>query len=324
MPKTVCVTGANGFLASHIVSQLLARGFTVHATVRDCSIPIKVDHLKQLEGASERLHLFSTGNLTEPKGAFDKPLEQCDSIIHAATPVLFSSKDGENDIFKPAMASTTEILAAVARAGTIKTFVLVSSMSSVAPDPEPALKSEVHWSDPEKQKAKGSWYGAAKTSQEAMVHDFVKAQSAKNGGKSPFRFVAMCPTAIFGPRLQPSMNSTMGWLLSLYKGDKDKASNDSMSFIDVRDCAAQHVEALTNENAEGRYMSLVESLHWNEVYPMLKEIYPAMKAVAPCDGVPIKPTQFDLTRMNSLGVNVRDVKTILKDAFEDFKVKGEL
>lgn len=33
--KTVCVTGASGFIASWLVKFLLLRGYTVHATVRD-------------------------------------------------------------------------------------------------------------------------------------------------------------------------------------------------------------------------------------------------------------------------------------------------
>jgi cinnamoyl-CoA reductase len=33
--ETVCVTGANGFLATHIVKQLLEQGYSVNCTVRD-------------------------------------------------------------------------------------------------------------------------------------------------------------------------------------------------------------------------------------------------------------------------------------------------
>jgi nucleoside-diphosphate-sugar epimerase len=35
--STVCVTGAGGFIASWLVKLLLARGYTVHGTVRDLS-----------------------------------------------------------------------------------------------------------------------------------------------------------------------------------------------------------------------------------------------------------------------------------------------
>ena len=34
-PRRVCVTGGGGFIASWLVKLLLARGYTVHGTVRD-------------------------------------------------------------------------------------------------------------------------------------------------------------------------------------------------------------------------------------------------------------------------------------------------
>jgi len=239
-------------------------------------------------------------------------------VLHTACPVILGgAKDGEKEIFEPALAGTKSVLASMAKAGTVKTFVLTSSMAAVAPQPEPPVKSEEHWSDPEAQKARGNWYGAAKTCQEKLLLEHVA-----NG--ATFRYVAICPTGVFGPMLQPGVNATMGWIGNLAKGSKTQASNDSMSFVDVRDCAAMHVAALEKPDASGRYMCVVESLHWNDIFKMLKELYPAMPEVAPCEGEPVKPTQFDLTKMNTLGVEVRDVRTILQGAIEDLKSKGAL
>ncbi|GJY40572.1 tetraketide alpha-pyrone reductase 1-like protein [Tanacetum coccineum] len=56
--KVVCVTGASGFIASWLVKLLLARGYTVHATVRSLDDPNKTGHLLALDGAKERLSLF--------------------------------------------------------------------------------------------------------------------------------------------------------------------------------------------------------------------------------------------------------------------------
>jgi len=41
--ENVCVTGAGGYIASWLVKLLLARGYAVHATVRDpCERPLPV------------------------------------------------------------------------------------------------------------------------------------------------------------------------------------------------------------------------------------------------------------------------------------------
>ena len=44
----VVVTGASGYIGSHIVANLLARGRDVRATVRDSSDPERVDHLRAM------------------------------------------------------------------------------------------------------------------------------------------------------------------------------------------------------------------------------------------------------------------------------------
>mmetsp|Transcript_8698 Transcript_8698/g.12684 ORF Transcript_8698/g.12684 Transcript_8698/m.12684 type:complete len:141 (+) Transcript_8698:141-563(+) len=81
----VCVTGASGFIASHIVKQLLEKGYTVHGTVRDASNAAKTAHLTGLPGASERLKLFSAGLLDQ--GAYKEAISGCCGVFHVASPL---------------------------------------------------------------------------------------------------------------------------------------------------------------------------------------------------------------------------------------------
>ncbi|XP_050154019.1 phenylacetaldehyde reductase-like isoform X2 [Malus sylvestris] len=89
--KTVCVTGASGYIASWLVKLLLQKGYTVKATVRDPNDPKKTEHLRSLDGAKERLHLFKADLLEE--GAFDAAVDGCQGVFHTASPVLISVTD---------------------------------------------------------------------------------------------------------------------------------------------------------------------------------------------------------------------------------------
>jgi nucleoside-diphosphate-sugar epimerase len=323
----VLVTGANGFIASHIVKQLLEKGHIVHACVRDATKTEAIHHLLQLPNADNNLRLFSTGDLGAPTGAFDTPMMGCEAVFHAATPlnVKFGSNDGENSILKPAMASTQEILDCIGRnENTVKCLILTSSMSAVAPQSEPAIKNESHWSDPDAQKSRGSWYGATKTLQELLVQTWIE----KEMKGTDFKYVAICPTMVVGPNLNPTSDAssgTTGRLLSWFRGDRAEAPNDSMSFIHVDDCARMHTNALELPHAHGRYMCLVESLHWNDIITILQKMYPNMRHVKPYKGNDkVKPTQFNLEKMNTLGVKVRSLEDTFKDSLTYLKARGEL
>ncbi len=67
----VVVSGANGFIASHIVDQLLQAGFVVRGTVRDAS---KADWLKDYVASSYDSSKFEIAVVPDmsAEGAFDK------------------------------------------------------------------------------------------------------------------------------------------------------------------------------------------------------------------------------------------------------------
>ncbi|CAN6483281.1 unnamed protein product [Victoria cruziana] len=96
MGKVVCVTGASGYIASWLVKLLLERGYTVRATVRDPDDPKKTEHLRALEGASERLHLFKADLLEE--GSFGAVVSGCEGVFHTASPFLFETQDPQAHI----------------------------------------------------------------------------------------------------------------------------------------------------------------------------------------------------------------------------------
>lgn len=324
--SVVAVTGGNGFIASHVVRILLEKGHTVRAAVRSPSDEVKVGHLTKLPGARDRLTLHQA-TLSE-RGSYDECIEGCDAVMHMASPLFIPAPgtpvDGRKEFIEPAVEGTRSVLESCVKAGTVKHVVMTSSMSAVAPDPEPDMKNEGHWSDPDLQIAKNSWYGASKTLAEKEAWTYV--ESIEPGRR--FKLTTILPTMVFGPMLQSGVNATMGRLLSVCKDGLRQTPNDSMSLIDVRDCAAHHVAAFELEKT-GRFFSIAEDAwHWDDLAAEIRQAYPAMPAPAPAliaEGqVRARPTRFDFSRASTLGVKTRSLPVLVRDAIGDLKKKGLL
>jgi dihydroflavonol-4-reductase len=105
---TVVVTGASGFIAGHIIEQLLAKGYKVKGSVRSLADGTKVKHLHD---NFPGLELFEA-DLLAP-GSFDDAIAGSDYVIHTASPFIISVADPQRDLLDPAIKGTINVLEAV-------------------------------------------------------------------------------------------------------------------------------------------------------------------------------------------------------------------
>nr|XP_025882090.1 cinnamoyl-CoA reductase 1 isoform X3 [Oryza sativa Japonica Group] len=208
--KTVCVTGAGGFVASWLVKLLLSRGcYTVHGTVRDPG-DAKNAHLMSLDGAAERLRLFKADLLDY--GSVAAAIAGCDDVFHVACPVLLSAPNPEVDILAPAVTGTTNVLKACSEAK-VGRVVVVSSVSAAMVNPnwsEGKAIDEDCWSDVDYCRATKNWYTLGKTLAEIEAFDYAK--------RSGLDLVTLCPSLVIGPLLQPTVNASSTVILGCLKG----------------------------------------------------------------------------------------------------------
>lgn len=130
----VLVTGATGFIASHIIKLLLDQNgaYRVRGTVRRLNDPEKIKPLRELFGA--QLELVEA-DLDRPDG-WREAIEGCSYVIHTASPFPAQMPADEDDLTRPAFKGTQYVLnAAAACANTqVKRVVLTGSCSSTFGD----------------------------------------------------------------------------------------------------------------------------------------------------------------------------------------------
>ncbi|KAK4278665.1 hypothetical protein QN277_016484 [Acacia crassicarpa] len=268
--KIVCVTGASGYIASWLVKFLLYRGYTVKATVRDPNDPKKVDHLLNLDGAKERLHLIKANLLDE--GSFDPVIEGCEGVFHTASPFYHDVKDPQAELLDPAVKGTLNVLKSCAKFPSVKRVVLTSSMAAVAFNGKPrtpeVVVDEAWFSDPDFCRASQLWYAVSKTLAEEAAWKFTKENNID--------MVTINPAMVIGPLLQPTLNTSAAAFLNTINGAQT-FPNMSLRLINVKDVANAHIQAFEVPSANGRYCLAERVAHYSEVVKILRELYPQLQ-----------------------------------------------
>jgi nucleoside-diphosphate-sugar epimerase len=191
---TVCVTGATGYLASHVVQQLLERGYIVHGTVRSISNTEKHRHLLDLPH-SGNLKLFEADLLKE--GSFTDAIKGCSIVFHTASPYFISGiTNAQEQLVEPALKGTLNVLTTCKEAGTVTKVVITSSTAAVsAADTIEAgvVHTEENWNT----------YSTI----ENGPYPFSKVQAERRAWKfsedgAPFSLIVVNPPLIIGPPLQ--------------------------------------------------------------------------------------------------------------------------
>ncbi len=259
----VCVTGASGFVASQIVSDLLNRGYRVRGTVRDAEKPDKYRFLRDLPGAAQRLELVSA-DLTHPS-TFESAVTGCEYVLHTASPYVLTVKDPQQDLVDPAVKGTQGVLEACHQTSGVKRLVVTSSMAAITDEPEnDHILTEQDWN--EKSSLERNPYYYSKTLAERTAWDFVESQQPE------FDLVVINPFLVIGPSLTPSLNTSNRVFLDLLAGKLPGIVNVAWGLVDVRDVAIAHRRAFEKPEASGRYVCAAETRSMREVVEALHQM----------------------------------------------------
>ncbi|KAL9261320.1 Phenylacetaldehyde reductase-like protein [Drosera capensis] len=314
--KVVCVTGANGYIASWIIKLLLLRGYTVNATVRDLNDTKKTEHLLALEGAMEQLHLFEA-NLLED-GSFDPAIEGCEGVLHVATPCIQQAEDPQAEIIDPAVKGTLNVLSSCVKVPTVQRVVVTSSMAAVICNPKSQIPGviidETWFSDIEMMKHIKAWYPLAKTLAEDAAWKFAKEKGID--------LVVVHPYATIGPSFQPTLNEGSAMILALI-GAKTYP-NALYGWIHVKDVAAAHIRAFEDSSAHGRYCLAERVVSFSEIVKILRELFPELQLPDKCADEERFLASYEVSKEKAKGLGLEFVplEVSLKETIESLQEKN--
>ncbi|KAM0753796.1 putative D-lactaldehyde dehydrogenase [Meredithblackwellia eburnea MCA 4105] len=262
----VLVTGASGFLSSHVVHQLLERGYRVRGTVRSEEKGKALDDIFNKLGLAKRWE-WTVVQDVEPEGAFDQAVIGVDGIAHVASPFHYNVKDPYRDLINPAVNGTVNVLKSALKEPKLRRVVLTSSFAAMVNPHEPVyVFDEKDWNQYSLDQLKDNYdnitpsqaYRASKTLAEKAAWNFVAHHTPKDG-TPPFDLATINPSLIYGPLLHPvpsaaSLNTSVGIFYSFLQGNKTE--EDALvpygECVDVRDVAQLHLQALITQEAGGK------------------------------------------------------------------------
>lgn len=238
----VFLTGASGFVGSHVLQALLAAGYRVRALTRDGSRALPY-------------HPACTvvrGDLTAP-GTLVRSLQGCRYLVHVAALYSFAP-DQTQALAEVNVRGTKGVLQAAYTAG-VERAVVTSSSATVGPSHGDRLATEEDWAEDEQ----GSPYHSSKLTQERVAL------------AAPLPVTLVLPTAPVGPGdWKPTPTGKM--IVDYINGRIFGSLGGGMNVVAVEDVAQAHVAALQRGRTRQRYLIGGENLTLVQLWESLARI----------------------------------------------------
>jgi len=244
-PKTL-VTGATGFLGSHLTRQLVARGVEVRVLLRPSSSNRAIADLP-LE--------YMTGDLRDST-SLDRALSGIRRVFHVAADYRLWSKRSQ-DIYDSNVGGTKNLLEAARRAA-VEQFVYTSTVATIAVD-RPEHPNE--FTDAKLDEMVGHYKRSKWLAEKEVL----------NAAKQGFPAIVAMPTTPVGPwDWKPTPTGKI--ILDFLNGKMPGYVETGLNFVGVEQCAAGHIMVSEKGTVGERYLLGAENLTLKSVLDILAEI----------------------------------------------------
>jgi dihydroflavonol-4-reductase len=231
---TTLVTGAAGFLGSHVARQLVARGDEVRVLLRASSTNRAIADLS-LE--------YVTGDLRDP-ASLDRAMKGVKRVFHVAADYRLWAKR-KQDIYDSNVGGTKNLLDAAKRAG-IEQLIYTSTVATIAVD-RPQHPNEFTEA---KLKEMIGHYKRSK---------WIAEKEALDAAKSGLPIIVAMPTTPVGPwDWKPTPTGKI--ILDFLNGKMPGYVETGLNFVGVEECAAGHLLVAEKGKVGERYLLGGENL----------------------------------------------------------------
>ena len=299
---TVLVTGATGFIGAHVVMELLSRNIPVRAMLRDEKYESMFPNNDILEFV--KADLFDVESL-------QNAVEGCEDVIHCAASLYVSAKDVQKEVVDPSIIGVRNLCSVM---DDVKRIVHTSSVAAIRPTKyqNGQVLTDEDWCDDATVSTNG--YGLAKAEAEKIIRAWAKGKDV--------RLVTIHPSVVFGPVLHKRhVEGSMSYLKHFVTGPPF-VLDIHVNFVDVRDVAIAHVNALSLGKDRSSYIIHKFGMWMKEIGERLTQItekkYSSRRLIKPLAYlVAIFHPKLSIKRLKeSLGThvdyNVKDAFSVLE------------
>jgi len=241
------VTGATGFLGSHVARALADQGADLRLLVRPTS------NLRNLEGLKAET---ATGDLRDA-ASLEKAMSGCDTVFHVAADYRLWVRDPE-EMYRSNVDGTRALLEAARKNG-VRRIVYTSSVATMG------FTSNGHPADEDSPVSLADMIGHYKRSK------FMAEQIALEAGRSGMHVVTVNPTTPIGEQdVKPTPTGRI--VVDFLKRKFPAYVETGLNLVDATVCARGHVAALEEGKSGERYILGGENLTLKQILDRLGKI----------------------------------------------------
>jgi dihydroflavonol-4-reductase len=245
------LTGATGFLGSHVARVLAEQGADLRLLVRPTS------NLKNLEGLNAET---ATGDLRDP-ASLEKAMSGCDTVFHVAADYRLWLRD-PNEMYRSNVEGTRAILDA-ARKNKVHAVVYTSSVATMG------FTGNGRPADEDSPVALSDMIGHYKRSK--FMAEQVALEAGRNNNDNGLRVITVNPTTPVGEQdVKPTPTGRI--VVDFLKGKFPAYVETGLNLVDVRECALGHIAALEKGKSGDRYILGGQNLTLKQILDKLGAI----------------------------------------------------